>query len=455
MGVPLMRSTEMSDRVRRLLEEHSVKLDQGVVPVEVYNDPEIHQLELERIFARSWIFVAHESEIPNPGDYVTRRIGKDPFIVARDEHGEVRVLLNLCRHRGTEVCRAEKGNTSHFRCPYHNWIYNNKGEWIGAPQKSRAYKEINFDDWGLLAAPHVDSYQGLIFACLDSDAKPLPEYLGDMRFYLDATLGLHPGGMQVIGEPQRVRIPANWKTACENLTAGDNYHAPQLHRFDAEVGIQALLRGQEDLTRLFVTKEGHSGICSLPFVENTIWGYPHELTDWFQLNRLSDLQQRWVKEWPAIIFGVLPNLHILRTAEKIDPGNPDLPYYPFTRLGLVNPVGPGELEFWSWFLVWKDVPEKYKDLSVRGGILTFGTSGTYEQDDTYAWEGAAVAGSSVFARKQGMELNFQLGVGGMSDSPFVSKEEWPFPGRAVKGGLNEHNQRALHRWWLDRMLDAG
>src|SRR5918993_3387893 len=97
----------------------------------VYFDPEVHDAELQRVFRRSWLFVAHESEIPSPGDYVTRVLGVDPVIVVRDEDGTVQVLLNSCRHRGTPLCRAAMGNSSHFRCSYHGWTYANTGQLRG------------------------------------------------------------------------------------------------------------------------------------------------------------------------------------------------------------------------------------------------------------------------------------------------------------------------------------
>src|SRR3712207_439673 len=81
-------------------------------------DPEVFRLELERVFSRAWLFLGHESEIPEPGDYVTRRLGLDPVIVVRGENGELSVVANTCRHRGIKLCRSDRGNASHFRCPY-------------------------------------------------------------------------------------------------------------------------------------------------------------------------------------------------------------------------------------------------------------------------------------------------------------------------------------------------
>src|SRR4051812_11529445 len=144
----------------------------------VHSAPAVFDLERDRLFCRTWQFLAHESEIPEPGDYVVRRIVDDSFIVARDEHGRVRVLLNMCRHRGMQVCRAEAGNASHFRCPYHAWTYRNDGTLVGVPFHQEAYGgDAGFEKAtnGLVAPPHVDSYRGLIFANLDPAAPPLDD----------------------------------------------------------------------------------------------------------------------------------------------------------------------------------------------------------------------------------------------------------------------------------------
>jgi phenylpropionate dioxygenase-like ring-hydroxylating dioxygenase large terminal subunit len=111
----------------------------GMIPAHIYNDAEIFALEKERIFSRAWLFVAHESEIAKPGDYVVRRVLEDSFIVTRDEQGEIRAHFNMCLHRGMQVCRAEMGNASHFRCPYHGWSYRNDGRIVGLPFHQDAY----------------------------------------------------------------------------------------------------------------------------------------------------------------------------------------------------------------------------------------------------------------------------------------------------------------------------
>jgi len=153
----------------------------GLLDRRVLADEGIYRLELERIFARGWNFMCHESQIPEPGDYFINYIGEDQVIVVRDEEGRVNVLLNTCRHRGNALCRAEQGHAKSFVCSYHGWNYALDGRLIGAPgQKTYYHDDLDRDRLGLAKAAQVDSYLGFYFATLAPDAPSLHDYLGEV-----------------------------------------------------------------------------------------------------------------------------------------------------------------------------------------------------------------------------------------------------------------------------------
>ena len=130
----------------------------------LYHDADLFQREMDDIFSKVWVYLGHESEVPNNGDYVRRQIGLQPVIVVRGKDGKVRVFFNRCRHRANLVCHHERGNEQVFRCPYHGWTYSNQGDLI-APTFDEAYEDgLRNDEFGLTPVPRVQSYRGLIFA---------------------------------------------------------------------------------------------------------------------------------------------------------------------------------------------------------------------------------------------------------------------------------------------------
>lgn len=119
------------------------------VHTSLYRDPAIFEEEMDRIFNRTWVWVAHDSDIPKPGDFITTHVGRQPVIVNRTKAGEVHVMVNRCRHRGATVCEARKGNAAGFVCPYHAWTYAQDGRLRGIPLP-KGYKDFDKADYGLI-----------------------------------------------------------------------------------------------------------------------------------------------------------------------------------------------------------------------------------------------------------------------------------------------------------------
>ncbi|MDH6677788.1 anthranilate 1,2-dioxygenase (deaminating, decarboxylating) large subunit [Rhodococcus sp. LBL1] len=193
----------------------------------LYTDPEVFELELERIFHRTWVWVAHESEIPDAGSFKTATIGRQPVIVNRDRKGNFNVLLNRCRHRGASVCEVPKGKANGFTCPYHSWSYALDGRLRGIPYPDGYDADLDKKDLPLQRL-RVESYAGMIFASFDPDIEPLEDYLGDAKPWIDLFMKQGAGyPIKTQGE-HRFRFRGNWKIQLENTT--DGYHFPIVHR---------------------------------------------------------------------------------------------------------------------------------------------------------------------------------------------------------------------------------
>jgi len=210
-----------------------VDMARGTVRREVFVDEDIYAQELERVFARSWLFIGHESQIPNPNDFFVSRMGEESVIMTRDRQGKVHVLLNTCMHRGMKVCRYDEGNTPVFSCPYHGWSYSTDGnlvsvpgELIGVPQFATAYHgELQKENWGLVSVPQMHVYKGSVWACWDQNAPSWDDYMGDMRQFIHSfdSYDGEEEGMEVIGGVQKYVIPSAWMYGAENFI-GDGYH---------------------------------------------------------------------------------------------------------------------------------------------------------------------------------------------------------------------------------------
>ena len=163
-----------------------VDLDSGLVSREIFVSEEVYRQELEKLFTRAWLFVGHESQIPNPGDFFTSRMGEESVILVRDKAGIIHVFLNSCRHRGMKVCRYESGNTSLFTCPYHSWTYTTDGRIRGIPLYKALYEgTLDRDEWSLIEVAQLANYKGSIWATWDPQAPAFETWLGDAKVHLD------------------------------------------------------------------------------------------------------------------------------------------------------------------------------------------------------------------------------------------------------------------------------
>jgi phenylpropionate dioxygenase-like ring-hydroxylating dioxygenase large terminal subunit len=193
----------------------------------LYTDAAIFDEEMERIFRNTWVWVAHDSELPGPNTFKTAHVGRAPVIVTRDKTGALHVLLNRCRHRAASICEKRQGKASVFVCPYHGWSYEVDGALRKVPFATGYAADFDKSELPLIAL-RTESYNGMIFATFKDDMIPLAEHLGPARKWIDLFMKQGAGfGVKTLGE-HRFRFPGNWKIQLENTT--DAYHFPIVHK---------------------------------------------------------------------------------------------------------------------------------------------------------------------------------------------------------------------------------
>ncbi|MEU6375786.1 aromatic ring-hydroxylating dioxygenase subunit alpha [Streptomyces sp. NPDC046909] len=208
------------------------RLDHLIQPDRVhgslYTDPALFAEELRKIWATTWVFVGHESEVPEPNDYVRKKLATQDVIMTRDRDGEVHLLFNRCAHRGLQLCGDAKGNSSSFRCPYHGWTYRNTGELLGFPYSKGYGGKDRLAGLRMESVPRVASYQGFVFGSLAAEGPTLEEHLGAAAGEIDRLVGLSPQGKVRLDAGWLAhRTQANWKLLLENET--DGYHPQFVH----------------------------------------------------------------------------------------------------------------------------------------------------------------------------------------------------------------------------------
>ena len=376
----------------------------------IFTDQAIFELEQEKVFAKAWLYIGHESEIPNEGDYVTRQMGTDSVILSRGEHGKAHVLLNSCSHRGTLLCTADAGSTKGFVCAYHGWVFGLDGSLKATADDMALYDgKVDFKTLDLKTVARADSYAGLIFATWDDAAPDLSDYLGDARWYLDLYHNRTPGGMEVLGAPHRWVVDTNWKAGAVNFGA-DGPHAVKVHGpiTAATFGMPPQAVRESLLYSPAVSMgNGHNGI--LPLIPESLrdqvpayTGYPPELIELYE-QCLTPGQQELSQHLLGGVQTMFPNFSSVQAPAIF---NPDGVPINLLAIRLWQPISATQMEIWNWFLVEKEASDEWKQASMLAGVRTFSAAGTFDQDDAEAWVGIAKG----IAGQQGSqgEMNFQM-----------------------------------------------
>ena len=434
----------MSQSIDELVDS-CVNAEEGLINRKIFTDNAIYRSELDKVFTKNWLFLGHESQLKNNGDFFTQYMGEDPVIITRDRDGEINGFLNSCLHRGMKVCRLDSGNARSFTCIYHGWTYDPKGDLVAVPYQDKVYPD-SFDrkEWGLVKIPRLESYRGFIFGCWDESCVSLNDFLGDLRFYLDIFIDRALGELEIVPGRQRYECAANWKIPADNF-AGDDYHVPWTHGSYMKLGIVS-----EDYAE---------------FPSNTVaFPHGHGIGDITLGGSVYQADLAAAEE-----FGPDAVAYVKASAEKLQKtlsktqadlyafghGNifPNFSLNDFSALWPVglywwHPKGPEKMEVWQMLLIDTGAPEHLKQIAKARFTHVQSAAGAFGQDDSENFEQVTEATRGVIAQRS--QFNYQIGLGMKVDEAVQNK----LPGD-VGPRMSEHCQRNFYQTWKENMLKGG
>ncbi|WP_175946017.1 Rieske 2Fe-2S domain-containing protein [Burkholderia pyrrocinia] len=213
---------------------------------DIFTNAELFELEMKHIFESNWVYLAHESQIPDNNDYYTTWIGRQPVVVTRDKTGELHAVINACAHKGAMLCRRKHGNKGSFTCPFHGWTFSNTGKLLKVKDEKTTEYPVQFNTNGshdLKKVARFANYRGFLFGSLNADVLPLEDYLGETRVIIDQIVDQAPNGLEVLRGNSSYIYEGNWKMQMEN--GCDGYHVSTVHwNYAATMG-----RRKEDGTK--------------------------------------------------------------------------------------------------------------------------------------------------------------------------------------------------------------
>ena len=365
-------------------EDFSGLVQRGRVHGSIYTDQAVFAAEMSRIFHRAWLCVGHEAEIPQAGDFRVTRLGRQSVIMVRGSDGKVRVVMNRCRHRGVTVTEEETGCQKWFTCPYHGWVYDNKGTLLSVPDIA-GYGELDTTDYGLTPVPRLDTYRGFVFASLSHRGVSLHEHLGLAKGYIDLFLDVSPvGEISVCSGVNKTTFRANWK-----FVGMDGYHPNFVHKTVYEVrqrkrpaGMTESAKGEafnDDSANL--TRDLGNGHAMLDVYPVRSANYPVYLQT---MSRTPG--------WDAY-YRLLVEAHGQKRADEVLvwAGDPHLGVFPNLQLinsqiRLIRPIAADQTEVLMFPALLKGVPDSINELRLRNHEAFYGPASQGSPDDAEIFE---------------------------------------------------------------------
>ena len=347
-------------------------------------EPEILELERERIFDKSWLYVGHESELPKVHDFRTRRVGGRPVIFTRSSSGSINVLVNTCTHRGMTIETRNEGNSRLLRCFYHGWSFNTDGELVAMPMEDDYPAGWKRAERCLPRPAHVASYRGFWFLCWDKAQRlSLEEYLGGASDFIDLVADQSSSLMEIASGTHLYSMRANWKLLVENSFDGYHFFTTHNRYLKMIVASGAKATPGAGYSGAYDFGNGHAAVGGTNASQGASVGgaaraFPSEETRADYARRYQELIARHGAEWTARILGsrnllVFPNLMII----DLGMGCTVRTFYPDK---------PDYMEISAWEISPPELTPALRKMRLDSFLTFWGPAGLATPDDVEALE---------------------------------------------------------------------
>ena len=419
---------------------------------QIYSDPAIFELELQRIFGVAWIYVGHESQVKEPGDYFRTFIGAKPVVLVRDAEGEIRVIHNQCAHRGSLVVANDTGNTNEFQCCYHGWTYHLDGRLKAVPLQNGYPRDFDpkNPNTAMTRVPRVKSYRGFVFASEASDGPTLEEFLGHMTTSLDDMVDRAPDGeIEIAGGVFKHAYDGNWKIYLENLC--DAAHPLFTHRSSIDAAQQQSDKIHSDGSGEIAIRQMRQNGAPYSFWETQvgIWTYPNGhsyLGDYHDDAKLvAALKDPVFRDYIAALQkkkGKEETRRILEVRRWNSNVYPNLSFMSqFQQLRVVHPISVNRTVVHTYNFRLKGAPSQMFRNTISFANTVNGTGSLVLTDDLEIYNRIRLGLSS-----EGAEW-IEIGRGLLSDVPDLHG------GRRGQNSTSEIYVRNMLEAWLGYMTD--
>jgi benzoate/toluate 1,2-dioxygenase subunit alpha len=410
----------------------------------LYLDPDVFELEMSKIFGSTWVYVGHDSLVPNPGDYLTTRIGSQPVVLSRHGDGQIYVIYNSCGHRGAIVCNEDQGNATLFRCCYHGWTFKTNGD-LDAVSMPKGYGK-QFDTTnpalGMGRLPRVAVYRGFVFASLAPKGPSLEEHLGGARDSIDEVVDRAPDGEIDLGAGvHKYMYRGNWKLQLENTV--DMYHVPFSHESTVRRSGKQFGRRAGEESGSAISDRGNA---AQRWEERVAWA---SRADGHSYNGHQPVAEQESDDpvYKSYVASLEAWHGVARTREILRPKRHNTAFYPNMTLQALNqhvrvivPVAVDRTEVHVYPIKLKGAPEEMNRGFVRHLSLTHSAASLIQTDDLECFRrcqtGLASQGSDWVWFARGIDTDQEDAHGDL-----------------VNNGTVEIQQRAQYAAWL-RLMSA-